>query len=293
MTAQALTEAPSIVVRRRRIDTLPYLLVGLPTLLVGSFTVLALIFTAFASLTDWDIGRRNTSFVGLGNYVRAFSDPDFVKSLLNSLIFVGGVVAISIAGGFLLAVALNRRFAGRAVLRTVVVVPWVISELATGVFWAILLAADGPLGSAMGRPLTDPTGAMVALILVECWRSVGLVTVMTLASLQTVDQSLYDAAKIDGASPMRTMVSITFPMIMPTIVVLAILLTIGNFNLVTIIIALTAGGPIDATTTTALYMYQQSFYYFHIGYGSSIAIIMSVLNVLVMLLFLFASKHRY
>jgi ABC-type sugar transport system permease subunit len=167
----------------------------------------------------------------------------------------------------------------------------VISELATGVFWSLLLRTDGILGQALGGPLNSANGAMISLILVETWRSVGFVTVMVLASLQSIDQSLYEAAKVDGASRFRMTWSITVPLVTPSLVTAAILLMVGNFNLVTIIIALTGGGPISATTTTALYMYQQSFVYFHIGYGATIAIVMSVVNVLAMMVFMAIQKN--
>ena len=134
-------------------------------------------------------------------------------------------------------------------------------------------------------------GAMVCLVLVEVWRSVGFVTVMVLASLQTIDRALYEAAKVDGAGAARITWSITIPLVAPSLIIASILLLIGNFNLVTMIIALTAGGPVSATTTMALYMYQQSFVYFHIGYGASIAIVMSIINVVAMLIFMAIQRN--
>jgi ABC-type sugar transport system permease subunit len=270
---------------------LPYLLVGPGAIFVGAFTLLSLAYTVFASFTDWDIGRPKWNFIGFGNFVRAALDPLMISSLLASLVFVISVVFISVVVGFIIAVALNRKFGGQSSMRALVVVPWVISELATGVFWSLLLRTDGILGQVFGGPLNTANGAMISLILVEVWRSVGFVTVMMLASLQSIDQSLYEAAKVDGASRARMTWSITVPMVTPSLVTAAILLMVGNFNLVTIIIALTGGGPISATTTTALYMYQQSFVYFHIGYGATIAIVMSVVNVLFMIVFMWIQRN--
>jgi ABC-type sugar transport system permease subunit len=270
---------------------LPYLLLLPGLLIVGAFTVMTLTYTAVVSFTNLDFGELDWQFIGFGNYVRASVDPLMISSLLASLVFVSSVVILSVALGFIIAVGLNRKFAAQGFMRGVVVVPWVISELATGVFWSLLLATDGLLGSLLGGPLNTAWGAMVSLILVEVWRSVGFVTVMVLASLQTVDQTLYEAARVDGATRTRMLRSITIPLVTPSLVIASILLTIGNFNLVTVIIALTGGGPITATTTTALYMYQQSFIYFHIGYGSAIAIVMSILNVSAMLLFMFVQRN--
>lgn len=288
--AIAVTSRPALVKRRRRVDPFPYLLLVPAVLLVGAFTVLSLLFTGISSLTDWDIGRRTISFIGLNNFSRALGDTEVVSSFVRSAVFVLSVVAVSTMAGFLLGVALNRRLKGRAVLRAIVVVPWVISELATGVFWMILLMPESPLGALTGGPLRSAGSAMLSLIFVESWRSVGFAMVMVLASLQSIDESLYEAARVDGASAWRQTWLITFPLISPTLLVVAILLMIGNFNLVTIIIALTGGGPIDATTTAALKMYQHSFQYFHIGYGSSIAILMSVVNVLAMGFFIWLQR---
>jgi ABC-type sugar transport system permease subunit len=278
--------------QKRRIDIFPFLLIAPAVLLVGAFTVLSLLFTGVASLTNWDIGRRVTSFIGFDNYVRAFADPDLINSFIRSGIFVTSVVALSVMTGFLIAVGLNRKFPGQGVVRALVIVPWVISELATGVFWMILLMPDAPLGSLLGGPLRSASGAMVSLIFVETWRSVGFAMVMVLASLQSIDESLYEAARVDGASGWRQTWLITFPLVSPTLLVVAILLMIGNFNLVTIIIAFTDGGPIDATTTTALYMYQRSFEYFQIGYGSSIAMLMSFVNVIAIGFFILLQRAR-
>lgn len=292
MATTAIGSAKNMPLPRKRVDLFPYLLILPAGLLVGAFTVLSLMFTGVASLTDWDIGRRVVSFIGFTNYLRAFADANLIGSFLRSTVFVLSVTFISAALGFLLAVAVNRKIRGQGILRAIIVVPWVISELATGVFWMILLQPDAPVGLITGGPLRTANGSMVALILVECWRSIGFAMVMVLASLQSIDESLYEAARVDGAPGWRMVWLITLPLVSPTLLVVSILLLIGNFNLVTIIIALTGGGPIDATTTTALYMYQHSFLYFHIGYGSAIAILMSVVNVVAMGLFILLQRGR-
>lgn len=278
--------------RKRKVDFFPYLLLTPAGLLVGGFTILSLVFTGIVSLTNWDVARRGISFIGADNYLRAFADLELIGSFARSATFVLSVTLVSTVVGFILAVAVNRKFRGRATLRAIIVVPWVISELTTGVFWMILLMPDAPLGAALGGPLRTASGAMTALILVESWRSIGFVMVMVLASLQSVDESLYEAARVDGAGPLRITWLITLPLVSPTLLIVSILLMIGNFNLVTIILALTGGGPIDATTTVALHMYQHSFLYFHIGYGSAIAILMSVVNVVAMGCFILLQRGR-
>lgn len=286
------TRAPSAKAGGQRIDLFPYWLIAPAVLLVGAFTALSLIFTAGASLTDWDIGHPAVSFIGIQNYLRALLDQDLIAAFGRSAIFVLSVTVLSCAIGFLLAVAVNRKARNQGFIRAIIIIPWVISELATGAFWLILLMPDAPLGVLTNGPLRTGVGAMIALILIETWRSIGFAMVMILAGLQSVDESLYEAARVDGASRWGMTWLITLPLVSPTLLVVSILLMIGNFNLVTIIISLTGGGPIDATTTTALYMYDHSFQYFHIGYGSTIAILMSVVNIAAMLVFVRLQRGR-
>lgn len=276
----------------RKLDLFPYALIAPAGILVAAFTVLSLVFTGIVSFTNWDVARRGISFIGMANYARAMADGELIGSFVRSGVFVMSVTVISTLAGFLLAVAVNRKLRGQSMLRAFIIVPWVISELTTGVFWMILLMPDAPLGQVLGGPLRTGTGAMTALILVECWRSVGFAMVMMLASLQSIDESLYEAARVDGAGGWRITWLITLPLVSPTMLIVAILLAIGNFNLVTIILALTGGGPIDATKTVALHMYQYSFQYFQIGYGAAIAIMMSVVNVIAMGIFILLQRGR-
>ncbi|WP_162606409.1 carbohydrate ABC transporter permease [Jiangella asiatica] len=262
------------------------------------FTAFTLIYTVGASFTNWDLSRPQTSFIGWDNYRRALADERVRDSLIKSGFFVTGVVVLSVLFGFLIAVLLNNRFRGRTLIRVIVVVPWVLSEIATGVVARILLNGNGVIASALEQlgidfdPLSSKSGAMVTLILVETWRSIGLVTVIALAGLQAIPPVIYEAARMDGARSVRTIWNITLPLVRPTLLIAAILLAISNFNLVTIIFAVTDGGPLEATQTSAFYMYKQSFEYYALGYGSTIAVIMSVINVVAIVCFVLAQRER-
>ena len=284
--------------RRRRRNLAPYLLSAPASAFALFFTVFTLIYTVGASFTDWDLARQDTSFVGWENYRRALGDGLLWSALSASGLFVVGVVSLSIAAGFLIAVLLNNKFRGRTLVRVIVVLPWVLSEIATGVVARILLSGNGVISSTLASvgihfdPLANSAGAMLMLILVESWRSIGLVTVMALAGLQAIPPALYEAARLDGAGAFRIVRSIIFPLSRPTLLIAAILLAIGNFNLVTIIFALTGGGPLGATQTSAFYMYKQSFEYYALGYGSTVAVVMSVVNILAIVAFVYAQRER-
>ncbi len=150
MAAATVAAADRLPIDKRPGDPFPYLLVAPAAVLVGSFTILSLIFTGIISLTDWDVARRGISFIGFNNYVRAFFDEELTRSWARTIVFVLSVTVLSAMIGFLLAVAVNRKFQGQGIVRAMIVVPWVISELATGVFWMILLMPDAPLGAVTG-----------------------------------------------------------------------------------------------------------------------------------------------
>lgn len=269
---------------------LPYLLVLPATIMIGIFVVLSLVYTFRSSFTNWDAARLTISWVGWNNFKRLFKDDQFVSSLWHSAVFVIGVVVISVVAGVLIAVMLNFRFRGRTAVRVIVMVPWILSEIAVGVVWTLILAPDGVFATVLKHlgidinPLGGSVSAMIFLILVESWRSIGLVTVIVLASLQTINPDLYEAASLDGASARQSFFKITLPLLRSTVTVVSVLLLIGNFNIVSLILSLTAGGPTGATTTTALYMYKESFVYFHFGYASAVAVAMSVINVIALVI---------
>ena len=296
---QVPSVAPSVTARRhRRRSIAPYLLSAPASAFALFFTVFTLIYTVGASFTNWDLAQQDTSFVGWDNYRRALGDGLLWSALSASGFFVVGVVSVSIVAGFLIAVLLNNQFRGRTLVRVIVVLPWVLSEIATGVVARILLSGNGVISTTLASigihfdPLASSTGAMVMLILVGSWRSIGLVTVMALAGLQAIPPELYEAARLDGAGTIRMIRSIIFPLSRPTLLIAAILLAIGNFNLVTIIFALTGGGPLGATQTSAFYMYKQSFEYYALGYGSTVAVAMSLINVLAIVAFVYAQRER-
>lgn len=279
--------------RRSRINWTPYLFVAPATLLVFAFSLVATVFTFGASLTNWSFNRPSVRFVGLQNFERAFRDADFVASLRHAGAFVGGVVLVSLLLGLVCALALNERVRGRVAIRAIVITPWVLSEVVTGLMFALLLGSSAGALTDAARSLgwdpqflATPVNAMISLILVESWRSIGFVMLFILAALQGIDLTLYEAALIDGASRWQRFRFVTFPLLLPTLLITTILLSIGNFNLLTIILSLTGGGPIRHTETTSLLMWRTAFTYFEPGYASAIAVVMTSINVVASLVYI-------
>jgi len=226
----------------------PYLLL-LPAIgFVFSITIYPianLFYIAFHSTNYFEIGDWN----GGGNFAPLFSASG-AKSFLASSTFVFASDVLTLSLALLLAVTMEAPLRGRGLLRTLIMVPWLVSQVVTALLWQALLDANfGPLThfvqSVFGwtvAPLSDETGAMVAMILANVWRSYPFALVLILAAIQSIPSELYEAARIDGASRWAEFRCITLPMIARTIAVVLILLTFEYFTLVTLPFILTSGG---------------------------------------------------
>jgi multiple sugar transport system permease protein len=227
-----------------------------------------------------DLGR----FVGFGNYVEFLTDR---PGMGKTLIFVGGSLAVAVPLGVLLALLLNEITRGREVIRTILIVPWLLSGVVTGRIWAWLLNGDlGPIAHLlqgisvrMPNAATSPVLAMPAVIVAHAWSAYPLVMVLTLAALQTIPRDVLEAARMDGAVGLRRFRFIVFPLIRSTVLVLIVLTSIHAFNHVTLIFVMTGGGPVGTTEVMALRVFMEGFRFYHLGLASAGAVIMFLLNV--------------
>jgi multiple sugar transport system permease protein len=203
----------------------------------------------------------------------------------NTAYFVIAGVPLTLLAGLLAALGLNRavmRF--RAVFRVGYYLPVVTSIVAIAVIWRYLLHPDlglvNVLLSAVGIDgpnwLANPALAMPAIIVMAVWRNMGFVMVLFLAGLQTVPSQLYEAARIDGATAWTEFRYVTLPLLRPTTLFAAVITSIGYLNLFEEPFVMTAGGPLDRTLSVNMYLYQQGFNFFHLGYASAIAYILFV-----------------
>ncbi len=232
-------------------------------------------------------------FVGLDNYTRFFSDGRGFENLLRALFFVAGSVALALPLGFALACVLNQPIRFRGLFRTILILPWLVSNLVVALLWAWLLNGQfGPIaylvsqfGGQMPNAVTSPALAMPALILANVWHSYPLVMVFVLAALQTVPAELYEAARIDGASSWQRFRLITLPMVRNTTLVVLVLTTLHTFNNVTMVFIMTGGGPVGTTETLALRVFLEEFKYHQTGIASAAAVVIFSLNLLFSLVY--------
>ncbi len=222
----------------------------------------------------------SSSFVGLQNFVQLLGHEAFIRSLQNNLVFAFGSLAIQLIVGLLIALLLNTHFYARGPVRGTIIfsylVPYVVAALT---FRFMLSDATGILSyvirqSGLGipaSPLGSPDWAMPVVILVNSWKNFPFMVIVFLAQLQSINQDLYEAASVDGAAAIQKFVHITFPSLLPTIVVVGMLRTIWNFNNFEVIFLLTQGGPLGRTETLPILIHRFVFGEFSMGRGSALA----------------------
>jgi len=224
------------------------------------------------------------------NYARLLSDAKFWKSLGNTVYFVVVGVPLTLALGLLIANALSRgitRF--RTAFRVGYYLPVITSIVAIAVVWRFLLNPDfglinlllAQIGVNGPNWLANPTLAMPSIIAMAVWRNVGFAMVVFVAGMQAIPSMLYEAASIDGAGRWQSFRYVTLPMLRPTILFMLVITTIGYLQLFEEPFVMTGGGPLDATLSVTMYMYQQGFQFFHQGYASAIAYVLFVIVAIV------------
>lgn len=252
--------------------------------LTGTVIYLATAAGAFYAFTNWT-GIGPFDFVGVTNFVNVFRTPQILQALVNTVLLAIGYVVFTNIIGLLFALALNRTLKTRYLLRTLIFMPVVLSPVAVSFIWKFIFAYDGPLNQILGDIglgslrqdwLASPHLALGCVLVVMVWQNIGFVSVVYLAGLATVPQELEEAAAIDGAGAWRRFRKITVPMIQPSLAIATTLTLIGGLRVFDQIMALTGGGPDNATQTLATEIYQQTFTYQEFGFGAAMALLLTV-----------------
>jgi ABC-type sugar transport system permease subunit len=230
-------------------------------------------------------------FVGTTNYEKLLHDRFFLKSVLNTLTFLIIHIPLQIVISLALAVALNQKLAFRAFFRGAFFMPVVVSGVVVTIMWQQLYSLEVGILNRMliaiglGRVgwLTDPRWAMASIAFMATWKNVGLYIILFLVGLQTVPQSYYEAADIEGANGWQKFWHITLPAINPTVFMVVILSTIGGFSLFIEPYIMTGGGPLNSTLSAVLYVYKQGFFYYHMGYAATLGLVFALLILAVVI----------
>lgn len=278
---------PGIEAREARVAWALVLPGLLTTLLVALFP---LFWTLWESvhLHDLRMPWLGRPFVGIDNYLEAVRDPRFWGALGHTLFFAVTSVGLELLLGLWLALALNRGFRGRGLVRAAVLVPWAIPTVVSALLWRFMFEGQtGVVNSvlvglgALQEPVVwfiHPTAAWVPVILADVWKTTPFVALLLLAGLQNIDASLYEAARIDGASAWRQLRYVTLPLLQPAILVALIFRTLDAFRVFDLIYAMTSGGPGTSTESMALYTFNALLQNLQFGYGSALSVIVFVIT---------------
>ncbi|MFE9327393.1 carbohydrate ABC transporter permease [Nocardia sp. NPDC052278] len=265
------------------------------------FLLLPLGVSLYLSLHSWDLFSA-PRFVGISNYRRLFvSDPLFLIALRNTAVFTLLTLVPTVVIGLAVAAVLNRKLAGIGIFRTIAFLPLVASTVAMAVVWRFIFTTDdGLLNIMLGWVgidpvpwLTDPDWALVSLSIVTVWKSVPFATVILLAAMQGVPETLYEAARIDGAGALRRFWSVTLPLIRGPLSFVFVITIINSVQAFDQAYALTGGngGPETGTYLLGIMLFQNAFGFYEVGYAAALAwVIFAILLVLTLLQLRFARR---
>jgi multiple sugar transport system permease protein len=290
--------------RRRRPGALtPYLFLLPGVALFGVFILFPIVQAVQMSLYDWNILRGAASdFVGLDNYARALGDDRFWLSLGNSGIYMLLTVPPQIVLGLAVAMLLRSKAPAQPLFRVLFYLPVVTSWVVVSLLFKYLFADEGLVNFALGDILkvtdgdiswlSDRWTGLVAICALGVWKGIGWSMMIFLAALQGVPRSLEEAAEMDGANWWQRFRVVTVPAIWPAMLFVIVMLVIGGFNVFTSVLLMTAGGPGGQTEVLLTYMYQQAFSNLDFGYGSALAVILTVIVFIISVVQLRAFRDR-
>lgn len=274
-----------------KIKITPYLLVSPYIIFFIVFIAFPVIFSIVLTFHKWNI-ISPMEYIGLINYKRLFKDAFFWKSLLNTLIFLVIHIPLQIIVALFLAEVLNQKIKLRNFFRASFFLPVIVSGVVVTILWQQLYGYDTGLLNRMLTKigmskigwLNDPAWAMPSIAVMATWKNVGLYIVLFLVGLQTVPPQYYEAAELEGATHIQKFFRITLPLINPTILMVVILSTIGGFSLFIEPYVMTDGGPMNSTISAVLYIYKQGFFYYHMGYASTLGFFFALIILGVIIL---------
>lgn len=244
------------------------------------FIIIPVVFSFGLSFVDWNLINK-PQFVGLKNYAAVFSDPIFLKILLNTLVYAISTSVFGVIIPLILACILNSKVRGAEFFKTAYFLPFITPMIVIAVVWQWIFDPNiGILNYLLKLNINwlyDVNFAMPALIIVSVWKLIGYNMVIFLSGLSALSQSVFEASKIDGANPVQTFLHITIPLLSPTIFFVVLITCITSFQVFDLVYLMTQGGPLDSTNVLVYAIYKNAFEYFKVGQASAIAYVLFVI----------------
>lgn len=257
-------------------------------LLLGLFVAYPLVSTVWLSVTS-----PSGDFVGLENYDAIIRSSRTARATYNTVFYVFGSIIGQLVLGTAAGIILNESLKGQALARTLTLIPWVVPGIVGAMTWAWMYHTDyGFINSTLRslgmidtpiRWLSDPDVVLASLVVVNIWKMFPFVAIMVLAGLQSIPTSLYEAARVDGASFWDEIRYITLPQLRPILGAITLLLIIAAFNSITIVYAMTQGGPADRSLITSIQIFVEAFKFFNFNNASALSILFFVIAIFVII----------
>lgn len=251
------------------------------------FIIIPIFFSFGLSFAKWDL-LNPIQFVGLDNYKEIFTEPLFGKILLNTVVFALATSFFGVIIPLILAAIMNSKIRGADFFKTAYFLPFITPMIVIGIVWEWIFDPNiGLLNKVLQvhiNWLYDPHWAMPALIIVSVWKLIGYNMIIFLSGFSGISNSMFEAAKIDGANPVETFFYVTIPLLSPTIFFVVIITAVSSFQIFDLIYLMTQGGPLDSTNVLVYAIYKNAFEYFNAGKASAIAYVLFVIILVLTLL---------
>ncbi len=291
---------PGRIARRRRLAQWGFVAPAVAfMLLFFGYPLVRNVVMSFQDYTPKTFFTGEAPFNGADNWSNVFQDALFGKALWHTLVFTAGSLLGQFCIGLALAVFFSRRFPLNGVLRSLILLPWLVPMVVSGIVWRRILDQDtgvlnsflDTLGLGGHTPwLTSPEMALLSVILVNIWIGIPFNMVILYGGLQEIPKELHEAAALDGASAWRTFRSVTLPMLKPVVTVVLVLGFMSTVKILDLILALTDGGPADATQTLGTLTYQNSFVQLDFGAGAVVGNVLILISAVFAVFYLRANR---
>lgn len=263
------------------------------------FWVYPILRTFWLSFTDWNFMTPEYQFVQFSNYKSLLADSRFYEALKNTLVFTLGTLVPTILGGLTLAMLLQKKMAGSGLFKFILFSPWITPTVAISIIWTWIFEPKNGFANLILQALHLPAlewlkssqTAMLAVVIVTVWKSLGYAMIFYLSALEKVPKDIYEASSLDGAKPLRQFIDMTLPSISPTTFFLMIITMVNSLQAYDQIQILTQGGP-SGSTRTLLYMYYQlGFQEYNMGQATAVAVVMVLITVVLSYMQFVGSKR--
>lgn len=292
------------ILERQRKNLFPYLLLIPVLALLISIVVYPLIYSLSLSFCAYDLKKPwlGKQFIGVSNYVNIFKDSLFATSLKVTGFFLLGAIPIEFFLGLGIALLLNKDVKGSKVVRTLVVIPMMLTPIIVGLQWRFMFNYDCGLVNYLIRGLHLGSGiavlsnrslALFGVILADVWQWTPFIVLLCYSGLRALPVEPYEAARIDGASGWQTFKYLTIPLIKPVVLIAVLLRTMDAFRIYDVIYTMTYGGPGVATEVASFYVYRKSFKFLHMGYGSALSYILLIISIILATMFVKMLKKSW